>query len=84
LRDIKKVLSENARRSDGVKNRIVEVCRHLEPQLRDANQHHAADRIAALLSEYDAIEAETHAAVMSDPKAAMEALMDALERRSQR
>jgi ABC-type transporter Mla subunit MlaD len=39
-------------------NALEQVARGLEPILRDTNQHHTADRLAAALGEIDACQAE--------------------------
>lgn len=60
--------------------RLVAFCRNLETQLRDMNANNTADRLAALLGEIDAIEADGNALVQSDTAAFIALLRETLKR----
>lgn len=58
------------------------LCRNLEPQLRDANQHHSADRLAALMGELDINTGELQELLISTPRGEMIAFFsEAFDRR---
>jgi hypothetical protein len=44
---------ELAMRQLNIQERILELCRHLEPQLRDLKADHTADRLLILIDEHD-------------------------------
>lgn len=67
-------------KQQSVFTRLLELCRHAEPALRDRGMNHQADRIAALISEHDAYNAELQAIIMEDPRGAMMGILDRIER----
>jgi hypothetical protein len=79
--DFGELLEQQNQRRHEILNKLLEVCRHLEPQLRDLNAHHSADRIAALISEYDAVMAEVKSVFEGDPEKAIKALIEMIEKR---
>jgi hypothetical protein len=47
--------------------KVIALCRNLEPQLRDLNAHNTADRLAAVLGEWDANETTIQTLATENP-----------------
>jgi hypothetical protein len=80
--DLAAFLTDTQTRRQQILENLLQICRHLEPQLRDLNAHHSADRIAALVSEYDSLMAEIRNVFENDPDKALNTLIEMLEKRS--
>jgi hypothetical protein len=64
MNDVQRLLGDNIFKRHEVHIRLVEFCRHLEPQLRDLKANHSADRLMSLLGEIDVLDAEIHEMVI--------------------
>jgi hypothetical protein len=76
-----KAFFETMHRKSEMLGRVMVILRHLEPQLRDLNANNTADRIAALIGEFDALEAQLHAAAIEDKAGMLEFLKMIASRR---
>jgi hypothetical protein len=68
------------RRND-LNKRSIDQVRLLEPALRDAGLNHQADRLLAVIVEWDALDRELTELINSDVNAAVELMIESVGRR---